>query len=64
MLAFVASGGLKETRQRELKEAKLELSKRRLDAMTEQSRMSRSVYERGGVHSGGALIGALVDFGW
>lgn len=64
VLAFVASGGMKETRQRELMEAKLELTKRRMDAMTEQSRMSRSVYERGGVHSGGALIGALVDFGW
>lgn len=64
VLAFVASGGLQETRQRQRQEAKLELTRRRVDAMTEQTRMSRSVYENGGVHSGGALIGALVGWRW
>ncbi|HJL15447.1 MAG TPA: zf-TFIIB domain-containing protein [Sandaracinaceae bacterium LLY-WYZ-13_1] len=64
VLDFVASGGLEQRRQRDMDEARLELSRRRIDAMNEQMRASRSVYETPGVHSGGALLGALVGWSW
>lgn len=67
VLEFVASGGLRQARERELADARLELSKRRLDAMMEQSRGSRSVYEQKtsvAAHSGGALLSALIGWDW
>jgi Zn-finger nucleic acid-binding protein len=64
VLDFVATGGLKQKRQRELDQAKQELSRRRSEALSEQLRGSRSVYEQPGVHSGGALLSALAGWGW
>lgn len=64
VLEFVARGGMAKAREREVEEAKAELSKRRLEALHEQKKAA-GVYSKGvGYGSGGALISALGGFDW
>ena len=63
VLEFVASGGLRDQRRREIEDAKMELSRKRVDALHEQMRVPHSTYEAKQVHSASALVSALVDVG-
>lgn len=65
VLEFVASGGMAKSRERELEEAKAELSRRRLDALIEQKKAAQSGTNTMVAYgSSGALISALGGFDW
>lgn len=64
ILEFVASGGMAKSRERELEEAKAELSRRRLDALIEQKKSAQTGSTMNGWGSTGALVSALGSFDW
>lgn len=67
VLEYVASGGLRESRQRDLEDARLELRRRRHQALTEQMKIVRTPDQFGhrdpGLHSAGALLSVLREVG-
>ncbi len=64
VLDFVATGGLEESRQRDLDDARAELSRRRLEALTEQQRARRAATlpPRSGFGSAAALLSVIGGF--
>lgn len=62
VLAFVASGGMKVQRERELADAKKELARRRAEALGEQAKLGGSYGHDGfAVDSAAALLEAIVE---
>lgn len=64
VLEFVATGGLADSRQRDIDDAKAELRRRRLDALRDQQVAQRANLHGAGMTSGGALLSALASFDW
>lgn len=64
VLEFVATGGLEESRQRDIDDAKAELSRRRLEALTQQHKSSNLYSHQTTAASSGALLSALSAFDW
>ncbi len=62
VLAFVASGGMGQVREREREEVRAEIARRRTEALTHQSILHDSSGRDGAVvQSGAALLGAIVE---
>ena len=64
VLEFVVTGGLAKKRDRDVQDAKDELSRRRLDALHEQHKSVRMSGSQAHFGSSGALITALGGFDW
>lgn len=64
VLEFVASGGLEKKRSRDLDDAREELRRRRIDALTEQHKASKMSGAEANWASSGAFITALAGFDW
>ncbi len=68
VLEFVASGGLAESRRRDLEDARAELRRRRAEALEQQIQEGRALTSPiaggAGAHSAGALLTALLGGRW